>query len=223
MHAETIRAECGFVDVQVACIKGEPSLEAALAVIPRPVVAVPLLMADGFIMQLLQERLAGEAGVELRRPVGVDPRLTDLIARKNAETCARQGWEPTRSTLLLVAHGTPRHAESATSTRQHAERLAVRTDLAEIRTAFLDQPNFLAEVALCLDRPCVAVGLFIDDGPHGRDDVLDGLAHADVPLVYTGALGSDPAFAELILMAARLPPSPIPRREDARTTLRRVK
>ena len=42
----------------------------------------------------------------------------------------------------------------------------------------------------------------VDDGPHGRDDVLAGLAEARAPVAYTGAIGGDPAFADLIIAAA---------------------
>ena len=79
-----------------------------------------------------------------------------------------------------------------------------QTGFADVRTAFLDQASFLTQEVLHLARrPCVAVGLFVDDGPHGRDDVLAGLAEAGVPIAYTGAIGGDPAFADLIVAEAR--------------------
>jgi sirohydrochlorin ferrochelatase len=200
MHAEALRARKPTTNIRVACLKGEPGLEEALAGARPPVTVVPLLMADGFIMRLLRRRLAGCAGVALRPPVGTDPRLTTLIAAKAKHACAERGWRPEATTLLLTGHGTPQHPGSEAATQQHATALSAKGAFAEVRTAYLDQASFLADVAAALDRyrPCVAVGLFVDDGPHGRDDVLEGLAGASVSVAYTGAIGTDPAILQLI-------------------------
>jgi sirohydrochlorin ferrochelatase len=203
-HAKALSSQ-GFVpDVRIACLKGEPGLDEALAGARHPVVVVPLLMADGFIMRLLRDRLAGEIDVTLRQPVGVDPRLAALIAGKAIDACARRGWPPEASTLLLVGHGTPRHAGSAAAVERHAAVIAAEGTFADVRTAYLDQAPFLVETAASLDRPCVAVGLFVDDGPHGRDDVLEALAGAKVMVAYVGAIGADPGIVELIAATASI-------------------
>jgi sirohydrochlorin ferrochelatase len=201
IHATTLRARGLAREIRVACLKGEPGLDETLSGARAPITVVPLLMADGFIMRLLRDRLAGCPGIVLRPPIGVDPRLASLIAAKAARACAERGWSPGTTTFLLIGHGTPQHPGSAAATRRHATVLAAATGFAEVRTAYLDQPSFLAEAAASLDRPCVAVGLFVDDGPHGRDDVLEGLAAAAVPVVYTGAIGTDPAILGLIAAA----------------------
>lgn len=208
VHAEALRARGVASEVRVACIKGEPGLDEVLDEAPPPVTVVPLLMADGFIMRLLRDRLAGRPGLALRPPVGTDPRLTALVRRKALAACAEQGWCPAACTLLLIGHGTPQHPGSEAATRQHAAALAAEGVFAEVRTAYLDQPFFLAEVASSLDRPCVAIGLFVDDGPHGRDDVLEGLAAATVPTTYSGAIGTDPAILGLIAPACQSRPTP---------------
>lgn len=205
LHAEALRAQ-GQGDVRVACIKGEPGLDEVLNDARAPITVVPLLMADGFIMRLLRDRLARRPGVALRRPVGTDPRLADLVAARALQSCAERGWRSEATILLLIGHGTPQHPGSEAATQRHAEALAAGGAFAEVRTAYLDQPFFLAEVASSLDRPCVAVGLFVDDGPHGRDDVLEGLAAATVPTTYSGAIGTDPAILGLIAPACRSQP-----------------
>jgi sirohydrochlorin ferrochelatase len=201
-HAKALSCGGFATDVRIACLKGEPGLDEALAGARHPLVVVPLLMADGFIMRLLRDRLAGEIDVTLRQPVGVDPRLAALIAGKAVATCAKRGWRLEASSLLLVGHGTPRHAGSTAAVERHAAVLAAEGTFADVRTAYLDQSPFLVETAASLDRPCVAVGLFVDDGPHGRDDVLEALAGAKVTVVYTGAIGGDPAIVELIAETA---------------------
>jgi sirohydrochlorin ferrochelatase len=197
-HARTLRARGVAADIRVACIKGRPDLDEALAGAEAPVTVVPLLMADGFIMRLLKHRLAGRPDIVLRPPVGIDPRFAALIATRAEQACAERGWRPAATRLLLIGHGTPQHPGSAAATRRHAAVLGARGRFADVRTAYLDEPSFLAEVASSLDLPCVAVGLFVDDGPHGRDDVLAGLASARVPVAYTGAIGVDPAIPGLI-------------------------
>ena len=201
VHAASLRARGLAREVRVACLKGEPGLDETLSGAPAPITVVPLLMADGFIMRLLRSRLVGRAGVELRPPLGIDPRLAALIAAKAMAACAERGWSPETTTLLLIGHGTPQHPGSAAATRRHAAALTAATRFAEVRTAYLDQPSFLAAAAAALDRPCVAVGLFVDDGPHGRDDVLEGLAAAAAPVAYTGAIGTYPAIPGLIAAA----------------------
>jgi len=203
-HADALRAREPAVDVRVACLKGEPGLDEALTGAHSPITVVPLLMADGFIMRLLRRRLAGRTGIMLRPPVGLDSRLAELIRRRAAAACAERRWPPKESILLLVGHGTPQHPGSAAATEHHAATVAAAGTFAQVRTAYLDQPSFLATVASALDRPCAAVGLFVDDGPHGHDDVRKGLARAGVPVVYTGAIGADPAILELITGAAHL-------------------
>jgi sirohydrochlorin ferrochelatase len=205
LHAEALRAQ-GQADVRVACIKGEPGLDEALDHARAPITVVPLLMADGFIMRLLRDRLARRPGVALRRPVGTDPRLAELVAARAMHACAERGWCPEATILLLIGHGTPQHPGSEAATRQHAAALRATASFAEVRTAYLDQSSFLAETAAALDRPCVAVGLFVDEGPHGRDDVLAGLATATVPTTYSGAIGTDPAILGLIAPAWRRQP-----------------
>lgn len=197
-HAEALRARGVAADIRVACIKGSPGLDEALTGAETPITVVPLLMADGFIMRLLKHRLAGRPGVVLRPPVGIDPRLATLIAARAAQACGERGWRPAATSLLLIGHGTPQHPGSAAATQRHAAALDEEGSFADVRTAYLDEPSFLAEVASSLDRSCVAVGLFVDDGPHGRDGVLAGLASARVPVAYTGAMGIDPAISGLI-------------------------
>jgi sirohydrochlorin ferrochelatase len=199
-----------FAKVRVACLKGKPDLAAGLRHATAPVHVVPLLMADGFIMDLLRRKLAGHQGLVLHPPVGTHPGLVGLIRQKALATAATAGWRPETAGLLLVGHGTPRHPESGGTTEAAAAALAAEGVFAAVRTAFLDQSSYLEEVAASLpDRSWVAVGLFLDEGPHGRDDVTAALAHAGVPVRYAGPIGTDPAIVELVLDRAAGLPQPV--------------
>lgn len=200
-HAEAIRRLGRFDEVRVGCIKGSPDLAAALGGAPLPVCIVPLLMAEGFIHDLMLRRLAELPGVRrIAAPVGCHPGLTGLISRKAEAACREQGWAMRRTALLLIGHGTPRHRGSAEATRAEALRLAAAGRFAATAAAFLEEPPLPAEAVAGLPgEQVVAVGLFLDNGPHGDGDVREALAPVGRLVRYTGAIGADPAFTPLIL------------------------
>ena len=184
--------------------QGRPGLAEALAGAPSPVIVVPLLMADGFIMRLLRRRLAGRTGVMLRPPVGLDPRLAGLVRRKALAACAERRWPPKETILLLVGHGTPQHPGSAAATEHHAATVAAA--------------GTFARSAHCLSRPAVLPGrrpaprwtapaspsVCSSTTARTARRRAEGLARAGVPVAYTGAIGADPAILELIASSARL-------------------
>ena len=202
-HRDTIAAEGLFAEVRVGCIKGVPTLDDALDAAPEPVHVVPLLLADGFIMDLVRQRLDGRTDVTLHPPLGLHDDLVALLADKAARACRDAGWRTADTMLLLIGHGTPKHPESGATTEAAARAIAARGRFADVITAYLDQGSFLADVARHLTTPTVAVGLFMDEGPHGRDDVMEALAAATAPVVYAGPVGTDPAIVPLVLQLAR--------------------
>ena len=205
IHAAVIRRLGLYAEVRVGCLKAEPELAEALAGAPPPLVVTPLLMSDGYIFELVRRRLASlpVAGhLRLAQPVGQHPGLTGLIEHSAIQICRRQGWTKDRASLLLVAHGTPRHGGSADHARNQARRLA-GAGFAAVATAFLEEPPLPEEAVAGLPAgPIVAVGLFIDNGPHGDQDVREALAPVADRIAYTGALGVDPDLVPLILAQA---------------------
>jgi hypothetical protein len=94
-HAAAIAALGRFEQVRVGCLKGRPGLAEALSGAPNPVCIVPLLMAEGFIHDLMRRRLAELPGCgawRLAAPVGCHPGLTEAILAKAMAACWRQGW-----------------------------------------------------------------------------------------------------------------------------------
>jgi sirohydrochlorin cobaltochelatase len=201
-HAAAIAALGRFEQVRVGCIKGRPGLAEALLDAPHPVCIVPLLMAEGFIHDLMRCRLADLPGCDawrLASPIGCHPGLTEAIQEKAIAACRRQGWATDRTALLLIGHGTPRHHGSADATRDQARRLA-GAGFAAVAAAFLEEPPLPAQAVAALPgEHVVAVGLFLDNGPHGDEDVRDALAPVGRPVACTGAIGADPALVPLIL------------------------
>lgn len=210
-HAAAIRRLGRHTEVRVGCLKAEPELAAGLAGAQPPLTVVPLLMSDGYILDLVQRRLA-ELGVDggcVAPPVGQHPDLPALIRWLALATCARRGWTADGTSLLLIAHGTPRHRGSARHAEEQAQRL-MDAGFAAVAVAFLEEPPLPAEAVAALpDGPVVAAGLFIDNGPHGDADVQEALRPVAGRVAYTGAIGADPAFVPLILAQAErvMPPA----------------
>lgn len=205
-HAARLEAECGIVPVRPACLRGEPSLEAVLdALGARPVLVLPFLMADGYILEWLEKRLAqrhGGAELALLPPLGRDPGIAAVLARMAREEAEAAGRDPAGTTLLLIGHGTPKHPASGRTLALQAERLRTRGSFAAVETAFLEQEPFLEDRARALaGRPVVALGFFVDAGPHGRDDVRRILA-GFTAIRYAGVVGERPEITALLARMA---------------------
>ena len=204
-HARAIRRRGGWAQVRVGCLKADPSLAEAMAGAPGPVTVVPLLMSEGVIHGLMRRRLseiAPQGGWHLTVPVGAHPRLAALALGRARACCRRLGWRPDDTDLLLIGHGTPRHAASAGHARGIAELLAGQ-GFAAVGHALLEERPLPADAVAALPgRRAIAVGLFLDDGPHGDADVRAALRAAEKPVAYSGAIGADAGLVPLILAQA---------------------
>jgi len=203
VHAARIARRGLFRLVAVGCLRGEPSLERALDDLPGPVVAVPLLLARGWIHDRVRARLTalGRGDLRMVPPVGTLPACADLFATVVREVRA---GEDGFTHLWLVGHGTERHAESTVALRTQAVRLRYRFPDLAVETLWLEQPPRLAERAARFGKGRVlALGAFVDAGPHGRDDVAAALAPLGERARYTGPVGLRPEMADLIVAATR--------------------
>jgi sirohydrochlorin cobaltochelatase len=204
-HAGRIAARGLFAEVHACALKGTPSLTEVMAAVSTPeIVFAPLLMAEGYTLQAMLRKLEGAANrssrVTVCRPIGVHPRLADMIATRARALCATKGWRPGETALLIVGHGTERHPDSGATARRHAAQIAARRIFAEVATGFLDEHPFVPDALRVLTAPhCVAVGLFVDAGEHGEEDIPALLAAAGERAVYAGPIGPDPLVTELIL------------------------
>ena len=208
-HAARIRTLGWFAEVHACAHKGAPGLSETLAGVRAPkVYLAPFLMAEGYTLAAMRQRLAAarapEQEVCVCRPVGSHPRLAEAIVARAVATCVTEGWRPAETGLLLVGHGTERHADSDATARQHAELIAARGRFAEVTTAFLDQAPRVAEALVALRAPgTVAVGLFVDRGEHGEENIPALLAPAGARATYAGPIGLDPLVTELVLDQVR--------------------
>jgi sirohydrochlorin cobaltochelatase len=203
-HAERIAARGHFAEVRACALKGAPRLREVMAAVRAPeIVFAPLLMAEGYTLDAMLHKLDASRGagrVTVCDPVGVHPRLSDMIAIRARAVCASKAWRPGDTALLIVGHGTERHPDSGATARRHAAQIATQGIFAEVAAAFLDEPPHVSEALAALGAAhSVAVGLFVDAGEHGEDDIPALLAPAGDRAVYAGPIGPDALITELIL------------------------
>lgn len=222
-HAAAL-TQCGlFAEIHLAFLHGTPRLTDILARIESPTTyLVPFFMSAGHsVRQALAEHpLAGGSGSRLRRcrPAGSHPDLAAIVAARVDAARRARDLAAADITVILVGHGSPNDPASAEATRRCAARLAGRGGYGAVRCAFLDQaPRPDAALTAGPSRAAtIVVGLFADNGLHaeadmrrllGLDPRADGPAGARRPidgeLIYTGAIGPDPACVALILDRVR--------------------
>lgn len=207
-QAEAVRALTGLAVVEAGCLKGEPTIEHALASAAasgaRQIAVYPLFMADGYFVEKVRERVRAMALApepEVLVPLGLDPALPDILVQVALQTAAREGFEPAASRLLVVGHGSKLGPASATATRKVAARAALTRRFASVATAFLEEDPFVDDALRMSPAPTVVAGFFFGDGMHGGEDVPDAIRETGAHAVYTGAVGNAPAVATLIAAA----------------------
>lgn len=208
-QAEAVRALTGLGVVAAGILKGEPTVEQALAEAAASgadaVAVYPLFMADGYFVQKTRERILA-AGLtpepKLLRPLGLDPGLPDVLVQEAVAVASRSGFEPLSSRLLIVGHGSKLGPASANATRAAAVRAALARRFQSVTTAFLEEEPFLEDALRSgASAPTVIAGFFFGDGMHAGEDVPDAIAETGANAVYTGAIGNSPAAAPLIAAA----------------------
>ena len=233
-HAGRLRRRRLFAEVRTCLLRADPSPESVLAGLTAPVVyLMPMLMSDGYILREQIVRRLGLAGPEtlqaapgvsgaarrliLCPPVGEHPGLAAMIDRRVAALCGRLGLPPRETSVLLVAHGTPRHSGSRDAAERCAAALGTAGRYAAVGTAFLNEPPFPEDALRRLpSRRTIAVGLFAAEGLHGGADLprlLDPPAGPDGPagvaadaagtVFYAGAVGVDAGLPDLVLDCVR--------------------
>ena len=206
-QAEAVRALTGL-PVATGVLKGEPTIEQALAEAaassPFAIVLYPLFMADGYFVEKVRARVLA-AGLtpepQVLAPLGLDPRLPDILVQEAVTVAETRGFEPLSSRLLIVGHGSKLGPASATATRKAAARAALARRFASVTTAFLEEEPFLEDALRAGSAPTVVAGFFFGDGLHAGEDVPDAIEETGANAIYTGAIGNAPAVAPLIAAA----------------------
>jgi sirohydrochlorin cobaltochelatase len=219
-HARALAERGLFAAVAAGFLKGTPPAETALdELTPSRIYVVPCFMSDGyFVRTVVPERLGLGGALTSRRgreirycaPLGTAPALADLVARRLEATAADEHLAVESVEAVIVGHGSSNNPASAEATTLLAARVAERSPVKAIHTAYLDQAPTLEDVVARLPgRTLVVAGLFAADGRHADEDVrrrlgfVAGAFRAVRPdgrrVLYTGAVGADPAVADLVI------------------------
>ncbi len=222
--AAQIRKRGRFAEVRAAFLRIPPLLPDVLASLTdRAIYVVPHLAADGVVgAEALPAALKNSAGkIVVCQASGTHPEVARLAARRVAELRTAHGLDEARLGILVAGHGTPRNPDSAVRASTLAESLKA-SGAVQAAAAFIEESPLIGEWDRLLSAPEIAVvPLLMAEGRHGGGDVarMLGIAANDPALAalkdgkpFAGPfalkgrrvwllrpLGTDPAFAEVIL------------------------
>jgi sirohydrochlorin cobaltochelatase len=209
-HAQALARRGLFAEVQTAVLQGGRSPEEALrSVACERVFVMPMFMCNGqYIRDKVPEAfgLMGAATrpngrtVHLCPPIGLEPGLAALAARRATECLEDLGVPAGDAALLLIGHGSPNESASRQATESQALRIREMGVFDRVVTAYLEEPPALADLLPALSGPVAVVALLAAHGPHAREDI--GRLIADDgrrDIAYIGAIGGDEAIPEVIV------------------------
>lgn len=194
---------------------------------------VPNFISEGyFCQQVLPRELRLEGPITRRGekticycdPVGIHPNMTRLLLQRADEVAA--GVPRSETSLVIVGHGTNLNDNS---TKAIQDQVAHIRDggygFAQVIDAYMEEAPFVADWKTLTSAPhVVIVPFFIADGLHSYQDIPvllgmreetgaalseTGLFHSNPHLLhgrqlyYSGAIGTEPLLAEVILDQVR--------------------
>ncbi len=229
VHARTLRERGIFAEVAVCFWKEEPTFREVLRMVDSDVVyVVPNFISEGYFTQTVIPRELGLAGkttlvgnrrIHYCEPAGNHEAMTELLM-KQARLVA-PGVPSKETSLFIVGHGTPLNDNSAVAVKLQVQKISETGEYAEVLSAYMEEPPLISDWdKLALQPNVIVVPFFISDGLHSYQDipVLLGIAEDVGPaasqsqvfrnnpyhlrgrqLFYSGAIGTDPGFADVIL------------------------
>lgn len=203
-RADDLRQDATFDDVRVAFLKNDPRVADILDECAHDVVVVPLFMAAGWFHGRVVPRTlglpdepahdevhaVGERRLVYRPPIGCADAMLELV--RDA------AGPPSERHLVLIGHGTPRHAASRGSVFDIVAKLRGSDGWASVEAAFIDDEPLLHDVARrSRDTELVALPYFVADGPHVAIDIPAALVGTS-PVTLLPALGLHPRLSDVI-------------------------
>ncbi len=219
--AEDLRRHRIFDEVAVAFHQGEPGFDAVLDELDADeITVVPLFTSAGYYSDVvLPQALArnhryGELRLRQTPAVGTHAGIGALIARRVAELMRTRGIDRSSVSLALVGHGTPRHAQSRSSTLQLVETLRRRRVAGEVLAAFLDDDPPVESLLTTTALRHLIVVPFLMGGAHVTSDLprLLGSDALKSRVILDDPVGSYSGLADIIIDLARRHAPPPPRR-----------
>jgi sirohydrochlorin cobaltochelatase len=229
VHARTLRERGIFAEVAVCFWKEEPTFREVLRMVDSEVVyVVPNFISEGYFTQTVIPRELGLAGkttivgnrrIHYCEPAGNHEAMTELLM-KQARLVA-PGVPIKETSLFIVGHGTGLNENSAVAAKLQVQKISETGEYAEVLSAYMEEAPLISDWDKLASQPnVIVVPFFISDGLHSYQDipVLLGIAEDIGPaasqsqvfrnnpyhmrgrqLFYSGAIGTDPGFADVIL------------------------
>lgn len=219
-HAARIRDRGLFREVREGFWKEEPALRWVLDTVEsRRVYAVPVFVSEGYFTRVVLPRELGISGPVTRRrgqtvhycpPVGTHPLVAELVLER-ARACTGEAAAPDDAVLLLVGHGTDRHARSSDVVHRTGDRIRREGPYRQVVCAFLDEDPRVEEAVAELRAPHVVIVPFlVSEGWHTRETLPRSLGlsgkrteREDRVLWYTDPVGTAPRVADVVMERAR--------------------
>jgi len=194
--------------IRAATLAKRGSLEAAVSAVGRGelITVYPLFMSDGwFVSQELPRRLAEltDGPVSYLAPLGLDPALPELSARRVLEVARKIGAASSECTLILAAHGSRSSSKPAQTAARIKAEIIDAGEFADVRLGFVDEAPSIAEAAVCA-APAICLPLFATRAGHVRFDVPAALTEAGFTGPVLAPIGDDPEVPGLIAAALRM-------------------
>ncbi len=214
---DKIRQLARFDEVTAAFWKEQPSFSTVLEGLrSQHITVVPLFSSDGYFSQSvlpaeLQPRQ--DQTVKITEAAGSSRFFVEVVAARIRAALLKADFLPSETAVVIVGHGTPRHADSSRTTEFQAEQLA--KNFAEVHTAYLDESPYVADIYLRVTVPnIVIVPFFIAEGLHTQKDIPQALGLSN-PLyepqviqhrrvLYTPPVGLDENLYQVVLVLAAL-------------------
>ncbi|HSR68247.1 MAG TPA: CbiX/SirB N-terminal domain-containing protein [Acidobacteriota bacterium] len=230
-HAVRLQRDFGYPRVQAAFWQGRPGFGEVLDRTPAERYTVlPLFTADGYyVRRVLPRELAGnrryqKERVRITAPLGLRPEVLHMAEERSRILLRDFGLSGLRSTLIVIGHGTRRHARSRTSTLKLVKRLQDQETFSQVLPAFLDDSPGLPEAFAQAGGEAVILLPFLIGGTfHALHDIPrtlglrngqrahrgsghplpSALLQGDRLLIFDRALGEDPSVAAVLDRMAR--------------------
>lgn len=180
---------------------------------------VPVFAGKGYYTDILIPREMGLDGALTRRdgrtlhytvPVGCDRRIPGLMACRADGMARAAGFTPSRSSLLLIAHGSARPGGSGETPKAIAAAIAAMGHFAEVRLAFLEQEPFARDwqTQMRAESDLIVLPLLVAQGTHASQDIpsLFGLNAGEAEAVMASGrriclatgLGTEPELVDIV-------------------------
>ena len=219
-HARRLQEEFGWTTVKTTFRQGTPTYGEVLdSLSVDEVTVVPFFAADGYYARTVLPRELSlnqrypQMRVRFTEAVGNHPRIPPLVDQRVRQLMQQFHLSPEQTALIVVGHGTRRHALSSASTRALVEELRKFGVCSEVHPAFLDEPPQLEEVFRALSRPqAVIFPFFMGSSYHVLKDLprrlgMENLVDTPFPaqasragrqVVFDRAIGSDEGMTSII-------------------------